>query len=124
MTLENKNLLIKDICGRLPYGLWVMDEESNIIHISYDDVHFENFFIGMLNGNIKPFLRPMSSMTEDEQKEFVKFHCTNMHPIIMDKSLTVENESSMIDWLNKNMFDHHDLIPKDLALVSHEEMYT
>ena len=71
----------------------------------------------------KPYLRPLSSMTEGEQKEFVKFHCVNICPIVITEKLTISNEAEMFDWLNKKMFDYRGLIPKGLANEASEEMY-
>ena len=62
------------------------------------------------------YLRPMSSMTEEEQKEFAKFHCVNICPIVITEKLTISNETEMFDWLNKKMFDYRGLIPMGLAI--------
>ena len=66
MTQEDKELLLKDLCARLPYSLCVQDEYGEIDYINYNDVHFANYFDSILNGKVKPYLRPMSSMTEEE----------------------------------------------------------
>ena len=69
MIQENKELLLRDLCARLPYGLCVQDEYGEIDYVNYNDVHFANYFDSILNGKVKPYLRPMSSMTEEEAKE-------------------------------------------------------
>ena len=112
MKPEDKELLLKDLCSRLPYGLWVRDEESNIIYISYNDIHFENFFNGILNGNIKPYLRNMSDMTDEEEKEFQDI---NMYEL----PYRVEG----LDWLNEHHFDYRMLIDAGLALKASEDIY-
>ena len=69
MTQEDKELLLRDLCARLPYSLCVQDEYGEIDYVNYNDVHFANYFDSILNGKVKPYLRPMSSMTEEEAKE-------------------------------------------------------
>lgn len=127
MTQEERNLLIQDLCARLPYGVIVKKEytfvftngtiskSKEIEKLDLEDIEY------LISGDdcvdvLKPYLRTMSSMTEEEQNEFVKFHCTTLCPIVMDSALTVENESSMIDWLNEKMFDFRGLIKKRLAI--------
>lgn len=60
---------------------------------------------------VKPYLRPMSSMTEEEEKEFEE--------TLQYTQYTLES----YDWLNKNMFDYRGLIEKGLALVAPDEIY-
>lgn len=113
MTQEDKQLLLKDLCARLPYKTIV-----NVYNGKYrEDVklsphHFEDFE----SRDIKPYLRPLSSMTEEEQKEFVQFHCVTLCPIIIDEMLTLNNESDMFDWLNAHHFDYRGLISMGLAI--------
>ena len=67
MTQEEKNLLLKDLCARIPYGLIC---KSN----SYRNILFNSSHISLIESEeIKPYLRPMHSMTEEEKKEFI--HC-------------------------------------------------
>ena len=133
MTQEDKELLLKDLSARLPYGvkakvfsywndeyytqtIWGFDTEKDDV---FCNVPGERCEIDL----IKPYLRPISSMTEEEQKEFVGFHCVNLCPIVMDSCLTINNEVSMIDCLNVHHFDYRGLIEKGLALEATEEMY-
>ena len=80
MNTENKELLLKDLCARLPYGVIVqipelfyttktIDVKLDAIFKVNDDFHFTDDY-GYLLENIKPYLRPMYSMTEEEKKEF------------------------------------------------------
>ena len=132
MKPEDKELLLKDLCARLPYGTKVKchfdSEPYTLLSINWNK---EVVVIGFMMVdtyvtskqrlvNIKPYLRPMSSMTEEEQKEFVKFHCVNICPIVITENLTISNETKMFDWLNKKMFDYRGLIPKGLALSTEE----
>ena len=93
MTQEEKDLLLKDLCARLPYGVkaWykyfppingitskfvtsikIADNEVALSHKFNKEGYYEPIEEG---GEIiiKPYLRPMSSMTEEEQKEFDEF---------------------------------------------------
>ena len=75
MTQENKELLLKDLCARLPYGVkieltWWGTGEGTGINTTLEPDHIEQ----LLNDEdgdieIKPYLRPMSSMTEEEWEE-------------------------------------------------------
>lgn len=130
MKPEDKQLLLQDLCARLPYGVKAKANDITVVTINgivkrqsltgyfdYDVItDNSNFYLK----EIKPYLRPMSSMTEEEQKEFVKFHCVNICPIVITEQLTISNEVEMFDWLNKKMFDCRGLIPKDLALSTEE----
>jgi hypothetical protein len=144
MTTEDRDLLMKDLCGRLPYkvrckcvnGLGGGKTEKGVLKyvgncygvISnyYEDVPLHSGFVNNVFypiENVKPYLRPMWSMTNEEQKEFVGFHCVNLCPIIIDEMLTLKDEIKMFDWLNKHHFDYRGLIEKGLALEAPEDMY-
>lgn len=128
MTQDDKQLLWVDLCARLPYGVKcqfeddvrVIDGESSPFYDYTLSAHNLELFIRHNNFYIKPYLRPMSSMTTEEQKEFVKFHCVNICPIVITEKLTISNEAEMFDWLNKKMFDFRGLIPKGLAISTEE----
>lgn len=109
---------MKHLLDTYPSDLLCIDAEKNVVYVN----HYGREGKYKIEC-IRPYLRLLSSMTEEEQKEFVKFHCTTLCPIVMDSALTVENESSMIDWLNRKMFDYRGLIPKGLALEAPEGMY-
>ena len=129
MTQEYKELLLKDLCARLPYSVKVQFKTNSVIENKYKfiyNVDEEYEYIGksnltldiikMLTNNfideIKPYLFPLSSMTE-EQKMFLK---QQNWCIAISTSGTVETTVEGIDWLNKNHFDYRGLIEKDLAL--------
>lgn len=117
MTQEEKNLLLQDLCGRIPYGVKV----NHLLDTKPSDLFAIDTYRSTLycfrNGReewykvefIKPYLRPMSSMTEEEEDEY---------ELVCRKSITTQ-----IDWLNKNMFDYRGLIPKGLANAALEGMY-
>ena len=122
MKTEEKQLLIKDLCARLLYGVKVRLDTGdkafdtdlvglpcNITVNIHDKENYETIeecFIW----NIKPYLRPMSSMTEEEEIYYNTVYFTL-------------NFYKKEDWLNKNMFDYRGLIPMGLALEAKEGMY-
>ena len=134
MTQEDKELLLKDLCARLPYGVKVLynNEVFSIEYISpiYEEVKLDtsdNWTIGI--SDIKPYLFPLSSMTEEERKEFNNlfngsFQYFNQG-VISASYLWDRNEakfvgthecSKLIDWFNAHHFDYRDLIEKELAI--------
>ena len=118
MNEKEKDLLIKDLCARLPYGIkasyYGADEECETWD-EVDGIAFGYVEIGQYSlpiERVKPYLFPMSSMTE-EQKIFLR--CQNWC-IAINTSGTVETTIEGFDWLNKNHFDYRGLIPMGLAL--------
>ena len=137
MTQEDKELLLRDLCARLPYSLCVQDEYGEIDYVNYNDVHFANYFDSILNGKVKPYLRLMSSMTEEEWEELncighivplydgsfgvdMRAYCKNSQPHYRRFS----EFSTIEDWLNAHHFDYRGLIEKGLANEASEEMYS
>ena len=118
MNKENKELLFKDLCGRLPYHVrvkvWLKDgttEEGPLdLEHNYADVLLDAFYYNKIK-NIKPYLRSMSSMTEEEEEIYYNTVYTALK--------FYEKE----DWLNANHFDYRGLIPMNLALEAPEGMY-
>lgn len=134
MTQKENELLLRALCAMLPYGVkchfkYGTSEgdiilkciDGNIARFDYG--WYGKFHVIIDPQYIKPYLRPMWSMTNEEQKEFVGFHCVNLCPIIMDEMLTLENETKMFDWLNAHHFDYRGLIERGLALEAPEGMY-
>ena len=124
MKPEEKDLLLKDLCARLPYIPIIQIEEHdwNNLHIdAYDSpfksYYLEPFIIGEIE--IKPYLRPMSSMNEDELAEFTQFPQHLREP---NCKMHVFNYNEL-DWLNAHHFDYRGLIEKSLALEAPEGMY-
>lgn len=134
MTLEEKQLLLQDLCARLSYGVKCTTKLTgyNDVYI-IQGVYEDNVFIDCpvyeegddewMIESIIPFLRPMSSMTEEEKNEATQFEINNLGPIGFNWNLIVSNSSELIDWLNKKMFDYLGLIEKGLALEAPEGMY-
>jgi len=148
VTQEEKELLLKeDICGRLPYGVKILYKGWDSDHgcefttvedlIGIDDRFIYTLWRGERDKHsiveplsitdYKPYLRPLSSMTESERKEFdnlSKFDedvWMGNHKVGFPKNVRIMNKC--VDWLNKNMFDYRGLIPKGLAKAAPEGMY-
>jgi len=134
MTLEDKLLLLKDLCSRLPYAVIV--QYGNIVdNIQYIEPDFGKICLAFPNNDytvdiedVKPYLRPMSSMTEEEKEElknlFDAEYVTSGSICYLEGGTLVEYLSpipysfcsKIIDWLLKNHFDYRGLIPKGLAI--------
>jgi hypothetical protein len=154
MTQEEKDLLLKDLCARLPYKVKAMysKHEETIIAGEYERIDAEGVEVidGYLDdycfridgykihiSSIKPYLRSMSSMTEEEQKEFGNlaglwkdqstFRFINCLPNLSGEfAKTLISEiivAKAIDWLNEHHFDYRGLVPMGLALEAPEGMY-
>ena len=122
MTQKDKELLLKYLCSALPYGVIVQDR--NGVHtLTSGNTEFIDLFNGKCN--IKPYLRPMSSMTEEEEKELLNLNSGIVYrkDIINNVVLGVNYKTDAIDWLNAHHFDYRGLIEKGLALEAPEEMY-
>lgn len=124
MTQEEKNLLIKDLCVRLSYGVIIKTILDNGKLIGFDiereELHLRQLnnkeyrYYTVLNDDPKPYLRPMSSMTEEEEEEWWKFK---------EEKTIVGEQTKSLDWLNTHHFDYRGLIEKGLALEAPEGMY-
>lgn len=125
MTQEDKSLLLQDICARLPYGVHccvlnlnkTIKEDNDIIYgIVGDNIVSlkSNKDECYMYYQVKPYLRPMSSMTEEEEEEWWEFE---------NKNTIVKSHLYSVDWLNAHHFDYRGLIEKGLALKAPEGMY-
>ena len=121
MTQEEKQLLLKDLCERLPYGVKVdVNFYDATKELSCDLIR--DLFLG--EKCLRPYLRSMSSMTEEELKEFRACSCVyDLHPNFHPMMCNIANELNMFDWLNAHHFDYRGLIPMGLALEAKEGMY-
>ena len=150
MTEQEKQLLLIDLCARLPYS----------VKVNYNDLEGADYTLSIKllsqfpEEKLKPYLRPMSSMTEEEKKELVNlyFARTNQYrkdfviketEYVLDScwyiqiaykdnsndertsNLYVGRCSSIeeVDWLNAHHFDYRMLIEKGLALEAPDGMY-
>lgn len=111
MKKQDKELLLKDLCARLPYGVEVKSSaRKKSITLSLDVM--VDFYLGY---SVKPYLRPMSSITEEEWKEFDWF--VKQEP---DELIRFRNT---LKFYTKNHIDYGGLIPMGLALPAPEGMY-
>ena len=131
MKQEEKEQLLKDLCGRLPYGVKI--EVTNTQGYHHDNVakkgektidtlkgfdsSYNCFTIYHNNPldwdwtcseieveDIKPYLFPMSSMTEEQKVDMIKSSCG------------IGSDKNVFDWFNKNHFDYRGLIPLGSAI--------
>lgn len=125
MTQEDKQLLLKDLSTRLPYGVMVRVEYTENGESSVDEGTLNGFaYEEMLNSSdivssIKPYLRPMSSMTEEEINEYHKLEFIHVNYGL--EPLQCVLSVNEIDWLNAHHFDYRGLIDKGLAIEVTEE---
>jgi len=131
MTQEDKELLLKDLCARLPYRFIIHRYGDNVdIKINTID-DFSHFLEYSNDEKFKPYLRPMSSMTEEELYEVQEIlgKGVEIHDVfisIVDSSINTFSYlelQAVFDWFNKKMFDYRGLIPMGLALEAPEGMY-
>ena len=119
MTQEEKDLLLKDLCARLPYGVKIdnMGEPSILASINNiyriivktteadEEPNFNNSELDVLEiEDAKPYLFPISSMSEEQKEDMIKSSCG------------IGSDKNVFDWYNKNHFDYRGLIPIGLAL--------
>lgn len=140
MTKEDKSLLLIDLCGRLPYFVQVNinGEIQTLNSWADDDGNYFNFLSDESDGNygegftldeVKPYLRPISSMTEEEKNKFQslqKYFYGERYIGNNEWEKTGKvyyNTVESLDWLNAHHFDYRGLIEKGLALKAPEDMY-
>ena len=130
MTLEDRKLLLIDLCARLPYGVkycreswnYEWDQEMSVVEVleDIDKEGYINYHKVYKVWDIKPYLRPMSSMTEEEEKEYSKlWDLQDEFPTDAD----IRFKTDVFNWLNAHHFDYRGLIEKGLALEALEGMY-
>lgn len=143
MTNEEKQLLLNDLCGRLPYevkvdhfgvtrdllGVIPSSFPCASVMVGYDINDYEDSVIE----DIKPYLRPMSSMTDGEREEWAdkfNFAMDELSSILDEKEaedaapyMFAKSHFTSIDWLLAHHFDFRGLIEKGLALEAPKGMY-
>ena len=123
MTQNDKELLLKDLCARLPYNVKVKVECGDIPYgptvLSKLDIKRKValFDFEVRIENCKPYLRPMSSMTEEEWNDYKSTWKLIKH----DLEDTYEPCIESFDWLNAHHFDYRNLIDKNLAIAVTED---
>ncbi len=131
MTQEDKQLLLKDLCTRLPYGVICKTKKGNGHLCSINQTIFGTEYGLNINplkrdyfGDsetdeqaIKPYLRSMSSMTDEEKEEY------EMLQVYPGFKTNHTDLTDMYNFLNSHHFDYRGLIPMGLALEAPKEMY-
>ena len=127
MTQEEKSLLLRDLCARLPYGVMIQIPElfypqrkiteklvtiNDLWHFNDDGTYIEN---------VKPYLRPMSSMTEEESYDY--YNTFEWEEDLNGGHYPNSKTEKTFDWLNAHHFDYRGLIEKGLAIEAPEGMY-
>lgn len=120
MTQEEKSLLIKDLCARLPYGVKLKSKNGEVVTLVNPPTAIQDDC-----WNFKPYLRPMSSMTEEE-----KDNLQSLHDIISDENYgdgySPSAWNAITEWedyCNARHLDYRGLIPMGLALEATNDMY-
>ena len=140
MTQEEKQLLLKDLCARLPYGVKCQTKNGigtlisiecsfgeNLVYVDFGHSEAEEYDLN--NGDtVKPYLRPMSSMTKEEFDEYMHFTKHSWEGIDKEEDdyyVKVKDRDVYFDWLLEHHFDYRYrcLIEKGLALEAPEGMY-
>ena len=120
MTQEDKELIFKELCARLPYHvkckIWLKDgtTEEGLLDLqhNYDNVLQDAFYYNKIK-DIKPYLFPLSSMTEEEKEEY----CQLQQKVIYNsKGVINEDVTKYINWCYKKHLDINNLIPMGLAI--------
>lgn len=118
MTQNEKDLLIKDLCTRLPYGVKVL-YENKIFDVEYVCPMYEEIKLDIPEtwtidvSEVKPYLFPLSSITKEQYDQlYIDSRVKNDSVDILD---ALANDMDAIEYLLKNRFDIYDLIPMGLA---------
>ena len=133
MTPEERKLLITDLTARIQYGVICLIERvddfgprfRNEKLTGYNEEENGCFYFDFCYGlsvsfteKVKPYLRPMSSMTDEEYNEYKSFECDTIY----EDGKLVSNGCGD-DWLNAHHFDYRGLIEKGLALEAPKNIY-
>ena len=122
MEKIDRNLIIVDMCSRIPYCVKVCYEHPKtykdaVKELTYDTDIYE--LVTRYHGLC--YLRPISSMTEEELKKIMEID--ERRGVFSSRHLTLHLDGEVIDYLNRRMLDWRGLIPIGLALEAPEGMY-
>ena len=143
MTEEQKSLLLKDLCARLLHkptlGICVDPNELITALRKFDGIKLDKWSLDLEEmgvefgfeswiplSYVKPYLRPLSSMTEKEEKEWSHVIDIGLDALATSQGHTVKSAASAafeMDFYNKHHFDYRGLIPMGLALEAPKDMY-
>ena len=118
MTQEDKELLFKDLCARLPYNVICQVEfresgkyQSKSMFLSgvfTDEAYFTTESGSIYSNEYNPYLFPLSSMTDEQEEEYNDLNCYELG--------CFPHTEEALDYLIKNHFDYRGLIEKGLAI--------
>lgn len=138
MTQEDKELLFKSLNEGLYFNVVVQNVRPGMEHIKgrlLTMSFYQPVSVYVLTDpasgeqefspaeDIKPYLRPMSSMTEEERNEYLDVKMQECERVALAEVYRPEAISIVLDWLNAHNFDYRGLIPKGLAIEAPEGMY-
>lgn len=119
MTQEEKNLLFKDLCARLPYGVKIEVDEA---FGSKDVVVLDCFYLNRAKNRLyrmKPYLFPLSSLTAKQKQELWDMGWVYLFGVLSNERVEFRTHidcQDLIDWFNENHIDYRGLIPNGLAI--------
>lgn len=130
MTQEDKEILLKDLCARLPYDVKILynNKVYSIDYVSgiYEEIKLDNSDNYTLNiSEVKPYLFPLSSMTREQLFEVQEILGKNeietkdgfLHIIDSNRNTIAYLEIlALLEWFYKNHIDINNLIPMGLAI--------
>lgn len=131
MEQEDKELLIRDLCARVPYEPWIWFKENWETNPNFKGCqsqlrlyHLE-YIVKDMDITLKPYLRPLSSMTDEEKYELYGVNGVLSIDFEFEeyKMVHLLKSHNVIDWFNAHHFDYRGLIEKGLALVAPDGMY-
>ena len=142
MTQEDKELLLKDLSARLPYGVIVLEDIDKTFDggcvselVTITEIKGEKMFLTKNSltpvtiEEIRPYLRSMSSMTEEEKRHISKMMCLRTYDdgVVHDMTYPVYTPyyvmEDCLSYLRSIHVDYSGLIEKGLALAAPEGMY-
>lgn len=126
MTQEEKELLLKDLCARLPHKQKVcykVRDNSEEITETLSGCLLDYFKTGKI-AVVKSYLRPMSSLTEEELNQLKELGGSIIFYNTEKTTWSIYSHGPEVyDWLNKHHFDYRGLVPMGLALEAPKDMY-
>lgn len=131
MSESDRKLLLIDISARLPYGLicQVSYKEDGTWHkkdmimegVFPEESYFTTDRGSTYSNELKPYLRPLTSLTEDELKEYNSFSSYGASGVSNEFRIIRVPNFLQLDWLNANHVDYRGMIEKDLAIAVTED---
>lgn len=135
MTQNEKDLLLKDLCARLPYGVKLYGNSNVMMCIgpyTLNTITLDRIFNKHTEyvpfDEVKPYLFPLSSIAEEQKYDFYcrfiesDYGFEDFKEYYLDNGMwhklltTLDDIEAIIDWFHKNHIDYRGLIPMDLAI--------